>query len=134
MAQWINLNGNNRSVIVHRYSTLSEKAGPVLLPLVGFMAGRLAGWQTKCRWISKFLKFSTGQTICIFTSFNIIIILLYYYLCISTVFSQLKLILRCVLRHKIIRSPFFPCQSLLLITIILNDYTLQSVQLLSPTK
>ena len=36
----------------------------------------LAGWQTKCGWISKFLKFSTGLTIWIFTSFNIVIMLL----------------------------------------------------------
>ena len=44
MAQWVNLNRNNRSVIAHRYSALSEKAGPVLLLLVGLTAGRLAGW------------------------------------------------------------------------------------------
>ena len=75
MTQWVNLNWNNKSVIV-QYSVLSEKAGPMLLPLVGHTAGRLAGWLMKCRWISKFLKFSTGQTICIFTSFNIVIILL----------------------------------------------------------
>ena len=45
MVQWVNLNRNNRSVIVHRYSALSEKAGPMLLPLVGLMAGWLAGRQ-----------------------------------------------------------------------------------------
>ena len=44
MAQWVNLNRNNRSVIAHQYSSLSEKAGPVLLPLVGLTAGWLAGW------------------------------------------------------------------------------------------
>ena len=42
MAQWVNLSQNNRSVISHRYSALSEKAGPVLLPLVGLTAGWLA--------------------------------------------------------------------------------------------
>ena len=42
MAQWVNLNRNNRSVIAHRYSALREKAGPVLLLLVGLMAGWLA--------------------------------------------------------------------------------------------
>ena len=76
MAQWVNLNENNRSVIPHRYSALSDKAGLMFLPLVGLTAGRLAGWQTKCGWILNFLKFSIGQTICIFTSFNIVIILL----------------------------------------------------------
>ena len=39
MAQGINLNRNNRSVIAHRYSALPEKAGPVLLLLVGLTAG-----------------------------------------------------------------------------------------------
>ena len=43
MAQWVNFNWNNRSVIAHHYSALSEKAGPVLLPLVGLTAGWLAG-------------------------------------------------------------------------------------------
>ena len=43
MAQWVYLNWNNRSVIVHQYSALSEKAGPVLLSLVGLTAGWLAG-------------------------------------------------------------------------------------------
>ena len=55
MAQWINLNRNNISVIVHRYSALWAHA-----PTASGSYGRLAGWQTKCRWISKFLKFSTG--------------------------------------------------------------------------
>ena len=44
MVQWVNLNRNNRSVIAHRYSALSVKAGPMLLWLVGLMAGWLAGW------------------------------------------------------------------------------------------
>ena len=43
MAQWVNLNRNNRSVIVHRYSALSEKSGPMLLSLLGLTAGWLAG-------------------------------------------------------------------------------------------
>ena len=37
MVQWINLNCNNRPVLVHRYSVLG---GPILLLLVGLMAGR----------------------------------------------------------------------------------------------
>ena len=40
MAQWINLNQNNRSVLAHRYSVLWEKTGPILLPLVCLTAGR----------------------------------------------------------------------------------------------
>ena len=43
MVQWINLNWNNRSVLAHRYSVLGEKTGPILLLLVGLMAGREAG-------------------------------------------------------------------------------------------
>ena len=43
MVQWVNLNWNNRSVIAHRYSALSEKAEPVFLPLVSLTAGRQAG-------------------------------------------------------------------------------------------
>ena len=42
MAQWINLNRNNRSVLAHRYSALREKTGPMLLRLVGLTAGWLA--------------------------------------------------------------------------------------------
>ena len=52
MVQWINLNRNNRSVLAHRYSVLGEKTGPILLLLVGLMAGR----HMKYGWISKFLK------------------------------------------------------------------------------
>ena len=64
--QWINLNWNNRSVLASRYSVVGEKTSPILLPLVGLTAGgkreagRPAGQQTKCRWVLKFLKFSTG--------------------------------------------------------------------------
>ena len=43
MAQWINLNCNNRSVLAHRCSVLREKNGHILLPLVGLMAGREGG-------------------------------------------------------------------------------------------
>ena len=42
MVQWINLNRNNRSVLVSRYSVLSEKIGPILPSLVGLIAGRPA--------------------------------------------------------------------------------------------
>ena len=45
MAQWINLNRNNRSVLAHPHFVLGEKTGPILLPLVGFMTGRQAGRQ-----------------------------------------------------------------------------------------
>ena len=40
MTQWINLNLNNRSMLAHQYSVLGEKAGPILLPLVGLTADR----------------------------------------------------------------------------------------------
>ena len=49
MAQWVNLNQNNRSVIAHQHSALSEKAGPVLLLLMGLTAGWLAGRQNAGR-------------------------------------------------------------------------------------
>ena len=42
MVLWINLNWNNRSMLAQRYSALGEKTGPILLPLVGPMAGRQA--------------------------------------------------------------------------------------------
>ena len=45
MAQWINLNRNNRSVLSHQYSVLAEKTGPILQPLVSLTAGRQAGRQ-----------------------------------------------------------------------------------------
>ena len=43
MAQWINLNWNNRSVLAHQYSVLQEKAGLILQLLVGLTAGRQTG-------------------------------------------------------------------------------------------
>ena len=60
MAQWINLNRNNRSVLAHQYSVLGENTGPILLLLVDLMAEREARQQTKCKWVLKILKFSTG--------------------------------------------------------------------------
>ena len=38
MAQWINLNWNNRSVLAHRHSVLREETSPIFLLLVGFTA------------------------------------------------------------------------------------------------
>ena len=43
MVKWVNLNRNNRSVTAYQHSALSEKARPVLLPLVNLTAGWLAG-------------------------------------------------------------------------------------------
>ena len=43
MTQWINLNQNNRSMLVHQFSVLGEKTGPILLTLAGLMAGRKEG-------------------------------------------------------------------------------------------
>ena len=55
--QWINLNQNNRSVLVSRYSVLFEKIGPILPPLVGLMAGREGGRQADEIWVDfKILK------------------------------------------------------------------------------
>ena len=41
MAQRINLNGNNRSVVAYKYSALCVHA-----PTASGSYGRLAGWQT----------------------------------------------------------------------------------------
>ena len=92
------------------------------LPLVGLMAGRLAGWLADEMWVDfKIFKILYRLNYSDFTSFSIVIMLLYYYLCVSTDCFQLKLILRCVLRHKKFCCHFFPRQSLLSSTIILND-------------
>ena len=47
MAQWINVNQNNRSVLERQYSVLWEKTDYIIPPLVGHMAGRQASrWNT----------------------------------------------------------------------------------------
>ena len=43
IAQEIDLDQNNRLVLVHRYSVLEEKTDPILLLLVGLTAGREGG-------------------------------------------------------------------------------------------
>ena len=53
----------------------------------------------------------------VYYCYDVIIVLSMYFNC----FSQLKLILRCILRRKIFRLAFSPYQSLLLSTIIIND-------------
>ena len=60
MVQWMNLKRNNRSTLARWYCVLWEKAGPILLLLVGCTAGRQAG---KSGWSLKFLNFSTHLTI-----------------------------------------------------------------------
>ena len=57
MAQWINLNRNNRSASIFCIVRKNWAHAPTAS---GSYAGWLAGWQMKCGWISKFLKFSTG--------------------------------------------------------------------------
>ena len=42
MAQWINLNGNNRSILACQYSVFGIKTGCILQLLVGLMVGRQA--------------------------------------------------------------------------------------------
>ena len=65
MAQWININQNNRSMLAHRYSVLGEKTGPVLLPLVGLTAGREAGQQTTYGWVLKFILYRLRLLFCL---------------------------------------------------------------------
>ena len=57
----------NRFMFRYELPYFREKTGPTHLALVGFTAG----WQMKCGWKSRFLKFSIGQTIRIFVMFNI---------------------------------------------------------------
>ena len=72
-AQWINVNWNNRSVLVIFYIVRID--WPILQLLVGLMASRQAvrevSQQKKYDWGSKFLKFSMGYTIWTFILFNI---------------------------------------------------------------
>ena len=61
MVQWINLNWDNRSIVVHQFPLLWEKTGPILPPL----------WQAeKIWWISKFLELYK-LNYWIYTLFNI---------------------------------------------------------------
>ena len=43
MAQWINFNRNNKSVLAHQYSVMREKFGPILPPLVCLSVERQRG-------------------------------------------------------------------------------------------
>ena len=40
-----------------------SKTVPMLLPLVGWLAGKLAGWQTNCEWILKFILWAKNAQI-----------------------------------------------------------------------
>ena len=57
MAQWINLNQNNISVVAYQYSVLLEKTGPTFLLLVGLIAGLQVN---EIRMYFQFLKFATN--------------------------------------------------------------------------
>ena len=57
MAQYINLNWNNRPVVAHRSTALGEKTDPIFLLLVGLTAG----WQPKYGWIWKFFNSLHGE-------------------------------------------------------------------------
>ena len=63
--------------------------------------GRLACQQMKYIWISKFLKFFTGYTIRIFTSFNIGTMLLVLPMHFSRFFSSKAYCKVCIQAHKI---------------------------------
>ena len=60
MAQWTNINRNNRFVNPPPLSWMSEISGAVHLALLGLMAGSR---QEKCRWISKILKLTVDWNI-----------------------------------------------------------------------
>ena len=84
MAQWINLNRNNRSVLASRYSVLREKIGPILSPLVGLTTGREAGKQNTCG----FRNFKTSLQVKLF-GLLFCLISLQFYCSIRTAFSRL---------------------------------------------
>ena len=121
MAQWINLKMNNRSVLVHQYSVLGEKTGPILLLLVGLMAGREGGRPAdKMRVgfeIFKFLywlNYSGFYFVCYHSNVTIVLELHFGQLLSSKVYF--KVFFKC---EKFIS--LFSCQSLPLGTSIRND-------------
>ena len=59
MAQWINLNQNNISVVAHQYSAVRKNWA--YIPTASGSYSRLAGWLVnEIRMDFKFLKFSTN--------------------------------------------------------------------------
>ena len=109
---WINLNQNNRSVLVCRYSVLWEKTGPILLLLVSLMVDR----QTKYGWVFEVLKILYRLN-CLGFYF------LYFHCNVTTVleqhFSQLLSSKAFKVRKIWLASSF--CQSLLLGTSVSNN-------------
>ena len=100
MAQWINLNRKNRSVLAHRHSVLSENlALYILLLLVGLTAGR----QASRRNMGEFQNFNTFLQVKLFGLLFCLMSLQFYCSvrnCIQSAFVKLKFILRCVLKCK----------------------------------
>ena len=122
MAQWINLNRNNRSVVACQYPLLWEKTGPILPPMVGLTVGKQAGWKTKYGWISKFLKLSSYRLNCldfcfVYCQCNVTIVLPMHF---SWVFSSKAYFKACFVVQKF-SCHFISCQSLPLSTNVLND-------------
>ena len=70
MAQWINRLENKVFVNPPPLPLLHEISGALHLAQPGLTAGRLAGWQTKYRCISKFSKLAVGRNIRLVVSFN----------------------------------------------------------------
>ena len=102
MAQWINLNWNNRCVSELIFCIL-RKTGPILLPLVGLAAGREAGRQADRLADEIQVGFEILQILyrLNYSGFNFV----YYHCNVATVlerhFSRLfssKAYLRCVLK------------------------------------
>ena len=70
MAQWVSCLRNKIFVNPPPLPLLCEISGALHLAQPGLTAGWLAGWQTKYRWISKFLKLAVGRNIRLVVSFN----------------------------------------------------------------
>ena len=96
-----------------------RKIGPMHVAEPGLTAG--GRWQTKYRWISKFLTITVHRKIRLFASFNQGTASLQQYKCIPGVFSGKIYCKACFLKCENSWSHTISYRSLLLSTIVLND-------------
>ena len=114
MVQWINLNWNNRSMVTHttQISYIAKKSWPYPPTTSRYYSRVVDEIQVNFNILHRLHYLD-------FTSFNISAMLLLCQQCISVGFSQVKLILRHVLRHKNL-DDIFSCHSLLSSISVLN--------------
>ena len=117
-AQWINLNRNNRCVLANQCSVMCEKIGPILPPLVGLTAGKLADEI----WVDfEILKLLYRL---IYSEFYFVLYHCYFTAVLelhSVGFSQVKIYFKVCFEVRKFGSHFFSCLSLLLGTNVPND-------------